>query len=127
MSDALARLQAALAGRYAVERELGQGGMATVYLAEDLKHRRPVAIKVLRPELSATLLRAGRYDEAAQEAGRALEFEREYDRALDLLDQAFAERGGSIYGIMGSFLLAPLRAHPRFGALLEKMNLARQP
>jgi serine/threonine protein kinase/tetratricopeptide (TPR) repeat protein len=50
-----ARLAAALAERYRLERELGQGGMATVYLAEDLKHRRKVAIKVLRPELSAAL------------------------------------------------------------------------
>ena len=53
MSDALTRLQQALAGRYAVERELGAGGMATVYLADDLRHRRRVAIKVLLSELSA--------------------------------------------------------------------------
>ncbi|HEX6616084.1 MAG TPA: protein kinase [Gemmatimonadales bacterium] len=51
----LERLGAALAGRYAVERELGHGGMAEVYLADDLKHRRKVAIKVLRPELAAAL------------------------------------------------------------------------
>ena len=50
-----ARLASALADRYRIERELGAGGMATVYLAEDLKHRRKVAIKVLRPELSAVL------------------------------------------------------------------------
>jgi eukaryotic-like serine/threonine-protein kinase len=49
------RLGAALAGRYAVERELGRGGMATVYLADDLKHHRKVAIKVLRPELGSLL------------------------------------------------------------------------
>ncbi|MGE0554937.1 MAG: protein kinase [Gemmatimonadales bacterium] len=49
------RLATALADRYRVERELGQGGMATVYLAEDLKHHRPVAIKLLRPELAAAL------------------------------------------------------------------------
>ena len=48
-------LAAALAGRYTIERELGQGGMATVYLAHDLKHDRQVAIKVLRPELSAAI------------------------------------------------------------------------
>src|SRR5215831_11641016 len=46
---------AALSDRYRVERELGRGGMATVYLAQDLKHHRQVAIKVLRPELAATL------------------------------------------------------------------------
>jgi serine/threonine-protein kinase len=49
------RLKAALADRYRIERELGHGGMATVYLAEDLKHHRKVAVKVLRPELAAVL------------------------------------------------------------------------
>ena len=44
------RLSAAIAGRYRIEREVGAGGMATVYLAEDLKHDRRVAIKVLKPE-----------------------------------------------------------------------------
>jgi TolB-like protein len=48
-----AQLQSALGGRYRIERELGRGGMATVYLAEDLKHARPVAIKVLRPDLAS--------------------------------------------------------------------------
>ncbi len=47
MSDTVERLKAALADRYAIERELGSGGMATVYLAEDLKHHRKVAVKVL--------------------------------------------------------------------------------
>jgi serine/threonine-protein kinase len=51
----LAQLSSALAGRYAVARELGRGGMATVYLARDLRHRRSVAVKVLHPELSAAL------------------------------------------------------------------------
>jgi TolB-like protein/tRNA A-37 threonylcarbamoyl transferase component Bud32 len=49
------RLTAALADRYRIERELGQGGMATVYLAEDLKHHRKVAIKVLREDLAASM------------------------------------------------------------------------
>jgi predicted ATPase len=49
------RLRTALAGRYHIDRELGRGGMATVYLAQDLKHDRPVAVKVLRPELAAGL------------------------------------------------------------------------
>jgi len=51
----LDRLRVALAGRYAIERELGHGGMATVYLAQDLKHHRPVAIKLLQPDLSDLL------------------------------------------------------------------------
>jgi serine/threonine-protein kinase len=55
MSETLARLLSALADRYRVERELGAGGMATVYLAEDLKHRRRVAVKVLKPELAASI------------------------------------------------------------------------
>ena len=50
--DLLERLQSALADRYAIERELGRGGMATVYLAQDLKHGRRVALKVMRPELA---------------------------------------------------------------------------
>src|SRR3989442_1099540 len=49
------RLNAALAGRYAIERELGSGGMATVYVADDLKYHRTVAVKVLRPELASVL------------------------------------------------------------------------
>jgi Tol biopolymer transport system component/tRNA A-37 threonylcarbamoyl transferase component Bud32 len=55
MSDLPGRLAAALADRYRIERPLGQGGMATVYLAQDLKHDRQVAIKVLKPELAAVL------------------------------------------------------------------------
>jgi len=53
--DALARLRDALAGRYAIREELGAGGMATVYLAHDVKHDRKVALKVLRPELAAVI------------------------------------------------------------------------
>jgi eukaryotic-like serine/threonine-protein kinase len=55
MPSSFDRVAAALATHYRLERELGQGGMATVYLAEDLKHRRKVAVKVLRPELAASL------------------------------------------------------------------------
>ena len=53
MSDPVTRLNAALSGRYAIERELGEGGMATVYLADDLKHERKVALKVLKPARSS--------------------------------------------------------------------------
>ena len=55
MTDVLDRLAAALADRYAIQRELGSGGMAIVYLAEDLKHERQVAVKVLNPELAAVV------------------------------------------------------------------------
>jgi hypothetical protein len=54
-ADILGRLQASLADRYRVERELGRGGMATVYLAHDLRHDRPVALKVFHPRLGAEL------------------------------------------------------------------------
>ena len=55
MTSVPAALSATLGGRYRIERELGAGGMATVYLAEDVRHRRKVALKVLHPELSAVL------------------------------------------------------------------------
>jgi serine/threonine-protein kinase len=55
MPDPITRLNAALEGRYKIERELGEGGMATVYLADDLRHERKVALKVLKPELAAVV------------------------------------------------------------------------
>src|SRR5690349_22881994 len=55
MTESPSRLADALASHYMIERELGAGGMATVYLARDLRHDRPVAVKVLRPELAAVL------------------------------------------------------------------------
>ena len=55
MTDPLGSLRTSLADRYRIERELGHGGMATVYLAHDLRHERKVALKVLRPELAAVI------------------------------------------------------------------------
>ncbi len=55
MTDPLERLKSALADRYEVQREIGRGGMATVYLARDLRHERPVALKVLHPQLAIGL------------------------------------------------------------------------
>ncbi|MCK5650125.1 MAG: serine/threonine protein kinase, partial [Gemmatimonadetes bacterium] len=55
MADEIARLNAALSDRYTVLRQLGSGGMSTVYLAQDLKHDREVAIKILRQEVASTL------------------------------------------------------------------------
>ena len=55
MSDPVSRLNAALEGRYSIDRKLGEGGMATVYLADDIKHDRKVALKVLKPELAAVV------------------------------------------------------------------------
>ncbi len=55
MTDPVTRLNAALEGRFRIERQLGEGGMATVYLAKDLKHNRNVALKILKPELAAVV------------------------------------------------------------------------
>src|SRR6266545_1703103 len=55
MEKPLSSLRSALADRYQIDRELGHGGMAVVFLAKDLKHHRQVAIKVLRPELAQAL------------------------------------------------------------------------
>ncbi len=55
LPDRYSRLRAALANHYRLDRELGRGGMATVYLAHDLKHDRPVALKLLHPEIAAVL------------------------------------------------------------------------
>ena len=55
MTDPVTRLNTALEARYRIERQLGEGGMATVYLTDDLKHERKVALKVLKPELAAVV------------------------------------------------------------------------
>ena len=55
LPDSLSRLTSALADRYAVERQIGAGGMATVYLARDVRHDRKVALKVMKPEVAAAI------------------------------------------------------------------------
>ena len=92
MTDPLARLTAALADRYRIEREIGQGGMATVYLAQDLKHQRPVAIKVLRPELAASL-GADRFLREVQIAAKL-----QHPHILTLIDSGEAD--GFLYYVM---------------------------
>ena len=67
MTEIASRLSTALADRYAIEREIGAGGMATVYVAEDLKHDRKVAVKVAH---SRTRGRGGRAKERGDELGR---------------------------------------------------------
>lgn len=66
MTEQLDRLKTALADRYTIESELGAGGMATLYLAHDIKHDRQVAVKVLRPELAVD----NRSDSLRDELGR---------------------------------------------------------
>src|SRR3989441_549200 len=92
MPDLLAVLHDALADRYAVERELGRGGMATVFLAEDVKHRRPVAIKVLHPELAAAV-GADRFLREIEIAARL-----QHPHILPLYDSGTA--GGFLYYVM---------------------------
>ena len=88
----LERLRGALAGLYTVERELGHGGMATVYLARDLKHDRPVALKVLRPELAA-VLGAERFLREIRVTGQL-----QHPHILTLIDSGEAE--GFLYYVM---------------------------
>ena len=57
MSDLITGLNSALEGRYLIERKLGEGGMAAVFLADDRKHDRLVALKVLNPEIAAVVIR----------------------------------------------------------------------
>jgi Tol biopolymer transport system component len=85
-------LSAALAGRYRLERELGQGGMATVYLAEDLRHHRNVAVKVLRPDLAATM-GPERFAREIEVAARL-----QHPHILGLLDSGEAD--GFLYYVM---------------------------
>lgn len=90
--DRFDRLKEALAGRYAVLRELGAGGMANVYVAEDLKHHRKVAVKVLRSELAAAL----GHDRFTREIEIAAQLQ--HPHILPLLDSGEAE--GFLYYVM---------------------------
>ena len=92
MTDALSALSAALADRYRLERELGHGGMATVYLAQDLKHDRAVALKVLKPEL-AHALGPERFLREIQVTAQL-----DHPHILPLLDSGDA--GGFLYYVM---------------------------
>ena len=92
MSDTFARLKTALADRYVLESELGRGGMATVYLARDLKHGRQVAVKVFHPELSAVLGRE-RFDQEIRISASL-----QHPNILTLIDSGEAE--GLLYYVM---------------------------
>jgi serine/threonine-protein kinase len=92
MNDRTERLNASLADRYRIERELGAGGMATVYLAADLKHDRKVAIKVLKPELAA-MLGAERFVQEIKTTAAL-----SHPHILPLFDSG--EAGGFLYYVM---------------------------
>jgi TolB-like protein/Flp pilus assembly protein TadD len=86
------RLQAALANRYTIQREVGRGGMATVYLAQDLRHRRPVALKILHPHLAANV-GADRFEREVEIAARL-----SHPHILTLIDSG--EVDGLLYYVM---------------------------
>jgi len=101
MSEAAERLRASLSDRYRIERELGQGGMATVYLAEDLKHSRKVAIKVLREDVARSL-GAERFLREIQLAAKL-----SHPHVLPLFDSGEAD--GLLYFVMPNVEGASLR------------------
>src|SRR5213080_1446117 len=121
MAELLAPLRGALADRYAIDRELGHGGMATVYLAQDLKHGRAVAIKVLRPELAAAL-GAERFLREIEIAARLTHL-----HILPLHDSG--EAGGLLYYVMpfveGESLRDRLKREGRL-ALEDALQVARE-
>jgi serine/threonine-protein kinase len=107
-------LAAALSDRYRLERELGQGGMATVYLAEDLKHHRQVAIKVLRPELAA-LLGAERFLKEIETTANL-----QHPHILPLFDSGAARQKGS--GAEGATLLFYVMPYVAGESLRERIT-----
>jgi len=111
MSDVAPRLAAALADRYRIERELGAGGMATVYLAADLRHDRKVAIKVLKPELAAVLGAERFVQEIKTTAALS------HPHILPLFDSG--EAGGFLYYVMpyiqGETIRERLNRETQFG------------
>ena len=121
MADALPRLAEALSDRYLIERELGAGGMATVYLAHDLKHDRDVAIKVLRPELAAAL-GAERFLSEIRITARL-----DHPHILTLIDSGDAD--GFLFYVMplvrGESLRAKVARERQVG-LEEGLGIARQ-
>ena len=121
MTDLTGQLNAALAGRYRLERELGRGGMATVFLAQDLKHPRRVAIKVLNPELTV-LLGPERFLREIEIAARL-----QHPHILTLLDSGEAQ--GLLYYVMPYVEGESLRerlARERQLPVEEVLRLARE-
>src|SRR3954465_13746297 len=101
------QLSAGLADRYRLERELGRGGMATVLLAYDLKHKRPVALKILQPELAQTL-GPERFQREIETAPRL-----QHPHILTVLDSG--ETAGQLWFTMPFVEGESLRDRPRAG------------
>jgi serine/threonine-protein kinase len=117
MPDSFDRLKSVLADQYALEREVGRGGMATVYLAQDRKHARPVAIKVLRPELAASL-DAERF---LREIGIAARLA--HPHIVPLIDSG--EAGGALYFVTPFVSGGSLRDRIREGGRLPIRDALR--
>jgi len=121
MSSSLERLIGTLGERYRIERELGAGGMATVYLAGDLKHERKVAIKVLKPELAA-VLGADRFVQEIKTTATL-----SHPHILPLFDSG--EAGGFLYYVMpyiqGETIREKLNRETQFG-VDEAVRIARE-
>src|SRR5947209_19757800 len=121
MAETPARLQAALVARYALDRELGHGGTATVYLAQDLKHSRAVAIKVLRPELAAAL--------GAERFLREIEIAARLTHPHILPSHDSGEAAGFLYYVMpvveGESLRDRLKREPQL-PVEEAVRIARE-
>jgi Tol biopolymer transport system component len=121
MSDIQTRLKSALEGRYSVEREIGAGGMATVFLAHDVRHERDVAIKVLHTDLAAAL-GADRFLAEIKTTAKL-----QHPHILPLLDSG--EAGGLLYYVMpyvaGESLRAKLERETQLG-VDEAVRIARE-
>src|SRR5205814_7292236 len=121
MTAPIDRLRAALAGRYDISREIGQGGMATVYIAHDVKHDRDVAIKVLHPDLGAALGSERFLSEIKTTA------KLQHPHILPLLDSGDA--GGLLYYVMpfvaGETLRARLSREKQF-PIEDALRVARE-
>jgi serine/threonine protein kinase len=133
-------LVTALADRYRIERPLGRGGMATVYLAWDLRHDRPVALKILHPELAARTGAGRPVRPGARTAGRAarpraatlrlllrhrdvlLSLGRR-EAALERLERTLTERSHWMVLLRSDPRLDPLRSEPPFQRLLGQMKM----
>ena len=115
------RLDAALDGKYRIERKLGEGGMASVYLAEDIKHKRKVALKILRPELAAVIGAARFLSEITTTANL------QHPHILALFDSG--EAAGFLYYVMpfidGETLRDKLEREQQLG-VDEAVSIARE-